>query len=293
MVGCVDAAPDYLSVPLAEAANAPVGLIPDPTRPPAGSLLLRGLPFELGPEPGRCLVHLAADGGAREAELTVGLRAHHLVFAHRLLSSRIRDGDPVGRPVARITFSYEDGEQVVHTVRERFEVAEIPTGWGQLPFLALPDRPDELPPDRWRGDFGQIGARQTEAFQGWARWFYLWAWRNPRPQARIESLLAESLGPGYVIGSLVAGLADEYPFPRDGMRALRIAIDHDRSAAEPEGGRPEEPSSRVDWRLTVDRGYATFPYRLPGSTPEEFLADSLAGFGDSVGQGSSPAWVEV
>src|SRR5262244_2984454 len=75
MVGCLDAAPDYLSVPLAEAANAPVGLIPDPTRPPAGSLLLRGLPFELGPEPGRCLVHLAADGGAREAELTVGLRA--------------------------------------------------------------------------------------------------------------------------------------------------------------------------------------------------------------------------
>jgi len=117
MVGCLDAAPDYLSVPLAEAANAPVGLIPDPTRPPAGSLLLRGLPFELGPEPGRCLVHLAADGGAREAELTVGLRAHHMVFAHRLLSSRIREGDPPGRPVARITFTYEDCDQLVHTFR--------------------------------------------------------------------------------------------------------------------------------------------------------------------------------
>jgi len=289
----VNAAPDYLSVPLAEAANAPIGLIPEPTRPPVGSLLLRGLPFELGPDPGRCLVHLAADSGAREAELTVGLRARHLVFAHRLLSTRIRAGDPVGRPVARITFTFEDGDQVAHTVRERFEVAVVPSGWGQLPFLALPDMPDELPANRWRGDYGQIGERQTEAFQGWVRWFYLWAWRNPRPEARIESLLAESLGPGYVIGSLVAGLADEYPFPREGMRALRIAIQQDRTDADEVGGRREEAPAPEDWRLTVDRGYATFPYRLPASTPEEFLADSLAGFGDAVGQGSSPAWVEV
>jgi hypothetical protein len=280
MVGCVEAAPDYLSVPLAEAANAPVGLIPEPTRPPAGTMLLRGLPFELGPEPGRCLIHLAADSGAREAELTVGLRAHHMVFAHRLLSSRIREGDPPGRPVARITFTYEDGDQVAHTIRERFEVAQIPTAWGQLPFLALPDTPDELPSDRWRGPYGQIGQRQTEAFQGWARWFYLWAWRNPRPEARIESLLAESLGPEYVIGSIVAGLADEFPFPRDGMRALRVTI----------GPGEAEPD---DWRLTVDRGLATFPYRLPDSSPEEFLADPLAGFGDAPASGSSPAWVEV
>src|SRR5215467_2529517 len=278
MVGCVDAAPDYLSVPLAEAANAPVGLIPDPTRPPAGSLLLRGLPFEVGPEPGRCLVHLAADGGAGEAELTLGLRARHLVFAHRLLSSRIREGDPPGRPVARITFTYEDGDQVVHTIRERFEVAEIPTRWGQLPFLALPDTPDELPPDRWRGPYGQIGQRQTEAFQGWARWFYVWAWRNPRPEARIEGLLAESLGPEYVIGSVVAGLADEFPFPRDGMRVLRVTVTDPHEA---------------DWRLAVDRGVATFPYRLPDSSAQEFLADPLAGFGEAHAPGTSPAGVEV
>ena len=104
MVGGVDAAPDYLSIPLAEAANAPVGILPEPSRPPGGPLVLRGLPFELGPEPGRCLVRLGGDGGAREVELTVGLRACHMVFAHRLLSSRIFEGDPPGRPVARITF---------------------------------------------------------------------------------------------------------------------------------------------------------------------------------------------
>ena len=280
MVGWMDRGPDYLSVPLAEAANAPSGIIPEPTRPPAGSLLLRGLPFEIGPEPGRCLIHLGAQGGATEAELTVGLRARHLIFAHRLLSSRIREGDPPGQSVARITFIFEDGEQAVHTVRERFEVAEIPTGWGQLPFLALPDTPDQLPSDRWRGHYGRTGERQTEALQGWARWFYLWAWRNPRPEARIESLLAESLGPGYLIGSVVAGLADEFPFPREGMRAIRVTID-------PPDGPPD------DWRLAVDRGVATFPYRLPASSSEDFLADPLAGFGDARASDSSPAWVEV
>jgi len=274
----VDATSDYLSIPIAEAANAPVGILPEPSRPPGGPLVLRGLPFELGPESHRCLVRLGGEGGAREAELTIGLRARHLVFAHRLLSSRILQGDPPGRPVARVTFTYEDGEQVAHTVRERFEVAEIPTRWGQLPFLALPDTPDQLPADRWRGAYGTIGERQTEAFQGWARWFYLWAWRNPRPEARIESLLAESLGPDYAIGSIVAGLADEFPFPRDGMRALRVII--------------SDPAE-ADWRLAVDRGVATFPYRLPDSSPHEFLSDPLAGFGDAHGPGTSPAGVEV
>jgi len=274
----VDAAPDYLSIPLGEAANASVSIIREPSRPPSGPLVLRGLPFEVGPEPGRCLVRLGGDGGATEAELTIGLRARHMVFAHRLLSSRVLEGDPPGRPVARLTFTYEDGEQVAHTVRERFEVAEIPTRWGQLPFLALPDTPDELPSDRWRGPYGGIGPRQTEAFQGWARWFYLWAWRNPRPQARIESLLAESLGPEYVIGSVVAGLADEFPFPRDGMRVLRVTV--------------TDPGE-ADWRLAVDRGVSTFPYRLPDSSPQEFLADPLAGFGDAPASGTSPAGVEV
>ena len=108
MVGGVDAASDYLTIPLREAANASAGILPEPSRPPGGHLILRGLPFELGPEPGRCLVRLGGDAGAREAELTIGLRACHLIFAHRLLSSRILEGDPPGRPVARITFTYED-----------------------------------------------------------------------------------------------------------------------------------------------------------------------------------------
>lgn len=282
MVADMDTPPDYVPVSLAEASNAPLDLLPEASRPHAGPLSLRGLPFELGPAPERCLVHLGGEGGAGEAELTIGLRAGCLVFAHRLLTSHLLEGDPPGRPVADFTFIYEDGSQVSHTVRERFEVAIVPTRWGQLPFLALPDMPDHLPTDRWRGSYGEIGYRQTEAFQGWPRWFYLWAWRNPRPEARLESLLIKASDPDYVIGSVIAGVADEFPFPRDAMRALRVTITDPAPAAR-----------ELDWRLEVDRGYATFPYRLPDSPAQEFLADPLAGFGDTFGPGSSPAYVEV
>ncbi|HKF76116.1 MAG TPA: CehA/McbA family metallohydrolase [Candidatus Dormibacteraeota bacterium] len=273
--------PEYAPVPLDEAANAPLDVLPARTRLPAvGDLPLRGLPFAIEPDARRCLVHLG-EGGTGEVEVTLGLAARHLVFAHRLLSTRIPEGDPPGRPVVDLVFTYEDGAQVAHTVRERFEVAAIPTAWGQLPFLALPDMPDQLPADRWRGDFGAIGYRQAEAGAAWAKWFYLWAWRNPRPDARVESLLVRAHGPAYVLGSIVAGFADEFPFPREGLRALRVTIDGEREDA------------RLDWRVVVDRGLATFPHRLPGSTVEQFLSDPLAGFGDAVGAASSPAYVEV
>jgi hypothetical protein len=272
---------EYAAVPLDEAANAPLDLIPEPTRPPGvGELPLRGLPFTLGPEPRRCLVQLG-EGGAGEVELTLGVTAPHLVFAHRLLLTRIFEGDPPGRPVAELVFTYEDGAQVTHAVRERFEVAALPTGWGQLPFLALPDASDELPTDRWRGEFGGIGYRQAEAAQGWAKWFYLWAWRNPRPGTRIENLLVRAQGPAYVIGSIVAGFGAEFPFPREGARALRVTIAGD------------QPGERLDWRMHVDRGLATYPFPLSDSTVEEFLDDPLAGFGDAFDGRSSAAYVEV
>jgi hypothetical protein len=269
-------------VPLDEAVNAALDLLPEPTRPPsAGELPLRGLPFALGPESRRCLLHLG-QGGAADAELTLGLRARYLVFAHRLLSTRIPEGDPPGRSVAELVFTYEDGAQVTHAIRERFEVSSLPTAWGQLPFLALPDTPDQLPSGRWHGGYGSTGSRQTEVSQGWAKWFYLWAWRNPRPEARLQNLVVRALGPAYVLGSIVAGFADEFPFPREGPRALRVTITDQ-----------QQENGDLDWRVEVDRGLATFPYLLPGSTIDQFLNDPLAGFGDAVSAGSGPAYLEV
>ena len=279
MVAGVSPTPDYRAIPLTEVANAPLELLLEP-RPAAGPLSLRGLPFELGP-PDRCLLHLGGQAPGSVIEVPVGVNARHIVFAHMLRSSRLHDGDPPGRPVADLVAIHQDGTQSAQTIRERFEVAAVPpTGWGELPFLALPDHADRAPQDRWRGPFGQAGFRQTEVSQGWPRWFYLWAWTNPRPDVGIECLRLTSRGPDYVIGSLVAGFADEFPFARDGMRALRVTL---TGEAEPDR----------DWRVEVDRGYATLPYPLPSSSPDEFLADPLAGFGDAAREGSSPAYLEV
>lgn len=273
--------PEYAAIRLDAAANASLALLPESSRPSVGALTLRGLPFLVGPEPDRCLVHLG-DGGAAGVEVGLGRHARHLIFAHRLLSSGVMEGDPPGRPVVELLFSLEDGTQVAHVIRERFEVAYLPTAWGQLPFLALPDHPDRPPGERWRGPFGAIGNRQTEVSQGAAKWFYLWAWQNPRPETRIESVRIRALGPAYALGSIVAGTADEFPFPRHGARPVRVTID---------GAQTDE--AELDWRLEVDRGTATLPYRLPDRPVEEFLADPLAGFGEQFGPGQSPAYAEV
>lgn len=272
--------PEYSAIPLDDAVNGPLTLLPEPVRPDPGTLELRGLPFLIGSDPERSLVHLG-DGGAADATVAVGRSARHLIFAHRVLQSQIMQGDPPGRPVVELTFCLEGGKQVTHVVRERFEVAFIPPGWGQLPFLALPDQPDSAPQSRYVGEYGSIGYRQTEAGQSWPRWFYLWAWANPHPDLRVETVNLRALGPSYVLASIVAGTAEEFPFAREGARPVKVTVDG------------LEDTDRLEWRVDVDRGTATLPYRLPSGPVDEYLADPMAGFGDQFPKGQSPAYVEV
>src|SRR5687768_13054665 len=90
----------------------------------------------------------------------------------------------LGALLPTIIFRFSDG-QVEHVpIRERFEVALVPTWWGGLPFLAVPDNKKGLMP-RYEGKWGETGERQTEAFYGWPDNFYLWAWENRDPKRVI------------------------------------------------------------------------------------------------------------
>ena len=62
----------------------------------------------------------------------------------------------------------------------------VPTWWGGLPFLALPDDKNGLMP-RYEGKWAEMGARQSETYRGWPHHFYLWAWENRDPDRVIES----------------------------------------------------------------------------------------------------------
>ena len=174
----------------------------------------------------------------------------------------------MGLPVAHYVFRYAGGEEIRAPIRERFEVAVVPIGWGQHPFLAVPDQKDSLQP-RHEGRWGNAGNRQTEANQAWPRHFYLWAWENPHPERPIESVTIEPAGPRFVLGAVTLSNVDEEPFSRAAAREVVITLPREADAQKP-----------FALEVEVDRGVATYPYPLPEQPVTAFLADGHKGWGE-------------
>src|SRR5207247_1180338 len=132
--------------------NAGLALLGEQGIAPIGAQQFRGLPFLAGSDPQRCFV--AFGDGLQHAPLSIPIHesARSVIVAHRLLASGISVGGPVGEPIADYVFTYRNGDNVRVTIRDRFDIAELPTAWGQLPFRAVPDQSDSLPP-RYAGRF--------------------------------------------------------------------------------------------------------------------------------------------
>jgi len=64
------------------------------------------------------------------------------------------------------------------------------------------------------GRWDDIGLRQVEAIEGEARYSWLWAWKNPRPDRPIASVRIESFDRKFIVAALTMGLVDESPFTR-------------------------------------------------------------------------------
>jgi hypothetical protein len=272
---------EYTAVDLTAFHNAGLALLGNQGPVPLGLQQFRGLPFLVGTDPQRCFV--AFGEGLQNAPLSVPINvsARSVIVAHRLLASDISTGGPVGVPIAEYVFTSQSGEEERVTICDRFEIAEIPTAWGQLPFRAVPDQSDNLPA-RYIGRFDETGERQTEANQAAAHGYYLWAWQNPHPERPLAALTVIPSGPRFLIAGVTLGHTDEYPFVRSGARPLKMTITDPAAAAQP-----------FDLAVAVDRGVTTFPYPLPRTSPAEFLADPLAGWGEPPNGQSSPASVEI
>src|SRR6478752_2893292 len=139
--------PSYEPVDLSGICNAGVEVLGDePGDVPLGRVDLRGLPFLIGPEPPsaeRCLLLPGAP-----TSVGIGRLARRVIIAHRLLEPGAPAGHAVGQTVAEYAFHLAGGEVVVAPIRERFEIQVVPTEWGRLPFLAVPDTSDHNLPDR-------------------------------------------------------------------------------------------------------------------------------------------------
>ncbi len=276
---------DYEPIDLAGLCNAGLEFAQPLAEPRRGPQTYHGLPFVIGgtePETERCFLGFGGDSGAREpVRIPLDTTARHLIVAHTLLESRIAAGDPPGDVVAHYCLRYVDGTEVRIPIRERFEIAVVPTAWGQLPFLAHADHKDALMP-RHLGPWDAIGARQTEVSTGWPEHYYLWAWTNPNPDRLLAALVIEPTDRKLLVAALTASHLEEAPFSRTAMREVKISLPEPADAARP---------FALDTQ--IDRGMAGYTFALPQNTADRFIADDHKGFGEAQNEHASPAYVEV
>jgi hypothetical protein len=274
---------DYEPLDLSWFCNAGPNLLGADAQPPVGRQTFHGLPFQIGSgEEGKsCYLAFGHDLRTEPLSIPINQTLRWVIIAHRLLESKIFEGDPVGRVIARYTFRLTDGTEIAVPIRERFEIAVVPPGWGQLPFLAWPDRKDGLH-SRYEGRWGNAGGRQTEAIQAWPEAYYLWAWENPHPDQAVDSLSITPEGPKFLIAAVTLGSLDETPICRDVRREVKIILSQKEDAEKP-----------FDLSVEVDRGVATYPYALPEKSADDFLNDPFKGWGEPQNPKSNPAYVEV
>lgn len=274
---------DYEPIDLSSYCTAGITFFGKAKTPQTGAQRFRGLPFLIGgttPDPECCVLGFEG-AGAQPITIPLNRAAHTLIFAHTLLETHIYAGEPLGRVIAQYCVRYADGAEIRIPIRERFEIAGVPTPWGQFPFLALADTNEHLMP-RYEGPWDDVGQRQSEAHMGWPRDYYLSTWTNPAPERPIESLRIEPGDHRFLLAALTLGHRDESPFPRNAKREVLITL-------------PETADATHEGQLAVevDRGVATFPFPLPRQSTEDFLADSYRGWGETPNTQASPAYVEI
>jgi hypothetical protein len=274
---------DYHPLDLAPYCNVGAAFFGSDLKPPIGRQTLHGLPFVIGSDPACCFIGVGSHEATQSEGVVVpmGATTRWVIFAHALLESNVLAGDPIGRVVAHYLFRYADGEPLSVPIRERLEVSMVPTEWGQLPFLAVPDEHDHLLP-RYEGRWEQAGLRLTEAAQGLARAYYLWAWANPQPERVLQSVTIEPAGRKFLVAAITLGHLAEAPLGRNARREVQITLPQPADAARP-----------FNLEVEVDRGAATYPYPLPGQGAADFLGDALKGWGQAAATDSSPAYVAV
>jgi hypothetical protein len=156
---------------------------------PVGEQSFQGLPFSIGgsgASKDSCVVAVGPGHRSDPVSIAVGQTASHVIFAHRLLESKISAGGPVGEEVGEYVFHLSGGESHSVKLRERFQICTVPPDGGS-PFLAFSDTGDKQPP-RWEGRWSEAGRRQIEVTRGSSRWFVLWPWKNPSPNQQLESI---------------------------------------------------------------------------------------------------------
>ena len=271
---------DYQPISLSTLCNVGTEIIGENAAPSVGAVTFHGLPFNIS-EGEKCFLGFGEGVHTDPIQIPIGAVPKRIIFVHRLLESRIQQGEAIGRLIADYVFHYADGETVSVPIRERFEIGSVPQGWGQQTFIAIPDQQESLIA-RHQGPWGSAGTRQTEAMQCVPRNYYLWIWKNPRPDVEVASITIQPQERRFIIAAITLGHLDEDPVPRRPNREVKITLPQAEDADKP-----------FDMEVNVDRGTATYPYPLPENAPDSFIDDDFKGWGEFQNNKSSPAYTEI
>jgi hypothetical protein len=277
---------DYEAISIEHVANASDDLEIAGVAQRIGAVSLRGLPFEFAGDEG--LTRIVRLSGDRRVvvPLVSDRPSTTITVAHRVSSMAGPGAGTVGRTAAMYRFTYADGESVSVAIREGFEVGAPWLGdrdhWGLRPSLAVPDERDRLP-HRDRGEFADIGRRQTEVVEaGWwlddtrghgqspGAWrFYLWSWLNPNPLRPVVEVELCAGATTVDVAGLCLGFADEHPLRPEPARIVVADI---------------PPSVAADpglLAIEVDRGTAGYTSTLSSARVDQ---DPLSAWGDHPGE---------
>ena len=259
-------------------------LEPRPINPPIGKQVFHGLPFLIGTDPpdsSSCLLGFGRAGLYQEAvTLSVNKSAYYVLFAHAVLETKLWQGGPLGVEIARYEFQYEDNISVYTSIRERFEIGNVPLPWGHDPFLCVPDQQATTLP-RSDGHWQDTGLRQTEVITPLPQGYYIWVWKNPNPEKVIQAIHIHPQQQTFVIGGITLGYQDEYPLVKTPVQPIKITLLDSQSAELP-----------FNLDVEIDRGVATYTYPLP-ATPLDKADPSMRGFGAPKNKSNSPAYAKV
>ena len=290
----------YEPLDLSTEVNAGADGFSSSLRPAVGAVDAARLPFRIGSGEPRIpgpYVRFGAGGRGDPLRLEFPWPARTVIVAHLLLDSDIPTGGRLGSAVADYELGLDGGTPIVVPIRETFEIAALPQLDGPIAeslawrvstasFLALPDRHDSLAA-RGAGPWELAGRRLMESEQAAPDGYRLWSWRSADGRL-ATSLTIRPTGVAFIVAGVTVGDIDEDPFVRASREPVTITLLG--PAAEGES----QPLQTV-----VDRGVATFTRRTQPGSPDTFLADPIAGWGqaavpaDRVGQPGSPAYAHI
>jgi hypothetical protein len=274
----------YEPIDLTRWCDAGLDALETARRPSVGALSLLGIPFLIGPRDGAGACFIRLSPGAAAVTLAVGRAGDRVIVAHRRLRPGGPETDPLpGTEVARYTFELADGSREHVPIRDRLEIsAATDQGWDASgPFLAGSDVRLKLA-DPEVGRWEEIGSRQGEAWYPSLPDWFLWVWEHPRPEVPVASITLESRGGDVLVAGVTVGSAGEHPFPLEAARTIVV-----RTVGS-DGPRPLRRPS-----VEVDRGDASYAFRLPENGIEPLIDDPFAGWGEPIDPDTSRAYARV